>query len=177
MQVAQIPGMSVAVVEHGKVIYVEGFGVRELGKNDPVTPDTLLMIGSSTKPLTTLMMATVVDDGLMQWDTPATSILPAFAVGAAARTAQLKMRHLVCACSGIPGDDTPLFLSGLQTAEDLIQSMRAITPVAEIGEEYQTLFTTHGGQKVQLVPSCNDHPRFIDCLEKLVRERLHPARG
>ena len=47
----------------------------------------------------------------------------------------------------------------------------------EIGEEYQTLFTTHGGQKVQLVPSCNDHPRFIDCLEKLVRERLHPARG
>ena len=42
----------------------------------------------------------------------------------------------------------------------------------EIGEEYQTLFKAKGGEKVQLVPSCNDHPRFIDALEKLVRERL-----
>lgn len=47
----------------------------------------------------------------------------------------------------------------------------------EISEEYQALFVKHGGEKVQLVPSCNDHPRFIDCLEKLVRERIptHPA--
>ncbi len=44
--------------------------------------------------------------------------------------------------------------------------------LVEIGEEYQTLFTAKGGEKVQLVPSCNDHPRFIDGLEKLVRERL-----
>lgn len=42
----------------------------------------------------------------------------------------------------------------------------------EIGEEYQGLFTKLGGQQVQLVPSCNDHPRFIDCLESLVRARL-----
>ena len=42
----------------------------------------------------------------------------------------------------------------------------------EIGEEYQSLFAAQGGETVQLVPSCNDHPRFIDCLEQLVRERL-----
>lgn len=42
----------------------------------------------------------------------------------------------------------------------------------EIREEYQQLFAAQGGETVQLVPSCNDHPRFIDCLEKLVRERL-----
>jgi protoporphyrin/coproporphyrin ferrochelatase len=40
----------------------------------------------------------------------------------------------------------------------------------EIGEEYQELFVEHGGEKVQLVPSSNDHPRFIDCLEDLVRK-------
>jgi ferrochelatase len=44
--------------------------------------------------------------------------------------------------------------------------------VIEIGEEYQDIFVKHGGQKVQLVPSSNDHPRFVDCLEKLVRDRL-----
>jgi len=46
----------------------------------------------------------------------------------------------------------------------------------EVGEDYQALFVKHGGDKVQLVPSCNDHPRFVDCLEKLVRERIPAGR-
>jgi len=44
--------------------------------------------------------------------------------------------------------------------------------IIEIGDEYQEIFESHGGEKVQLVPSSNDHPRFIDCLEDLVRERI-----
>lgn len=44
--------------------------------------------------------------------------------------------------------------------------------IIEIGEEYQELFVSHGGEKVQLVPSSNDHPRFVDGLEQLVREQL-----
>jgi protoporphyrin/coproporphyrin ferrochelatase len=42
----------------------------------------------------------------------------------------------------------------------------------EIGDEYNELLIENGGEKVQLVPSSNDHPRFIDCLEDLVRQRL-----
>lgn len=44
--------------------------------------------------------------------------------------------------------------------------------LVEIGVEYQEDFEKLGGEKVQLVPSTNDHPRFIDCLEDLVRQRL-----
>ncbi|MCL4106671.1 UNVERIFIED_CONTAM: hypothetical protein GTU68_009805 [Idotea baltica] len=41
--------------------------------------------------------------------------------------------------------------------------------VIEIGDEYQEIFASHGGDTVQLVPSSNDHERFIDGLETLVR--------
>lgn len=44
--------------------------------------------------------------------------------------------------------------------------------IIEIGEEYQEIFEQLGGEKVQLVPSSNDHNRFIDGLEELIRERL-----
>ncbi len=44
--------------------------------------------------------------------------------------------------------------------------------LVEIGVEYQEDFEKLGGEKVQLVPSTNDHPRFIDCLEDLVRQRM-----
>lgn len=44
--------------------------------------------------------------------------------------------------------------------------------IVEIGTEYQEIFEENGGDKVQLVPSSNDHSRFIDCLVSLVQERL-----
>lgn len=44
--------------------------------------------------------------------------------------------------------------------------------IVEIGEEYQEIFESHGGQKVQLVPSSNDHPRFIDGLVEMIEKRL-----
>lgn len=44
--------------------------------------------------------------------------------------------------------------------------------VIEIGEEYQELFVKGGGEKIQLVPSSNDHPRFVDGLEEIIRKRL-----
>lgn len=42
----------------------------------------------------------------------------------------------------------------------------------EIGDEYQEIFEEHGGEKVQLVPSCNAHPLFVDGMEKEIRMRL-----
>jgi ferrochelatase len=40
--------------------------------------------------------------------------------------------------------------------------------IIEIGDEYQEIFHTHGGEKVQLVESLNDHPLWIQCLKDLV---------
>jgi ferrochelatase len=44
--------------------------------------------------------------------------------------------------------------------------------IIEIGSEYQEIFEEHGGEKVQLIPSSNDHPLFIKGLEEMIRERL-----
>ena len=44
--------------------------------------------------------------------------------------------------------------------------------IIEIGGEYQEIFEEHGGEKIQLVPSTNDHPKFVDCIEELIKERL-----
>jgi CubicO group peptidase (beta-lactamase class C family) len=63
LAMTNVPGAAVAVVQNGEVVYQQGFGVRELGGSEPVTPETLMMIGSITKPMTATMAATVVDDG------------------------------------------------------------------------------------------------------------------
>ena len=87
-KLANVPGVALAVVQGGKVVLEKGLGVRELGKNDPVTPTTLFMIGSMTKPLTSLMMARLVDRKQFTWDTPVTTLFPSFALGDPDATAQ-----------------------------------------------------------------------------------------
>jgi ferrochelatase len=44
--------------------------------------------------------------------------------------------------------------------------------IIEIGEEYQEIFVKYGGEKVQLVPSCNTNNQFVSGLEQLIRERV-----
>lgn len=45
--------------------------------------------------------------------------------------------------------------------------------IIEIGTEYQEIFEEHGGEKVQLVPSSNDHPLFVEGLVQLIKERMN----
>ncbi len=44
--------------------------------------------------------------------------------------------------------------------------------IIEIGGEYQEIFEEHGGEKIQLVPSSNDHPRFVDCIAEMIEGRV-----
>ena len=73
-----IPGAAVAVVQNGEIVYAQGFGVRELGKDDPITPDTVFVMGSMTKSVTDLMLASLVDGGNIEWDTRVVDIWPDF---------------------------------------------------------------------------------------------------
>ena len=59
-----VPGAAVAVVHNDDVVYERGFGVRELGKPDPITPETVFQIASLAKPISSTVVAAVVGDGL-----------------------------------------------------------------------------------------------------------------
>ena len=58
-----VPGVAIGIVQDGKVVFAGGFGVRELGKPEKVDGDTLFMIASNTKAMTTLLLARLVDEG------------------------------------------------------------------------------------------------------------------
>jgi len=57
MQLAGVPGMAVAIVEHGQVTLARGYGVRRLGSADSVDADTLFEIGSVSKAFTAAALA------------------------------------------------------------------------------------------------------------------------
>lgn len=133
-----VPGAAVAVVQGDEIVYANGFGVRDFESGRPVTPDTQMMIGSTTKSFTTMLMADLVDEGLMDWDTPAVELLPSFALADPAWTEQITVRHLVCNCTGVSQqDEVWLFNAGEMSAEDVIESLETVEIFTGFGEAFQ----------------------------------------
>ena len=64
-----VPGMTVAIVEQGRPSEVRSYGVRRLGEPAKVDEHTLFAIGSTTKAFTTALLAMLVDEGKLTWDT------------------------------------------------------------------------------------------------------------
>ena len=138
MEELEVPGVAIALVQDGDIIYANGFGIRDLNGGEPVTAETLMMIGSSTKSMTTLLMAMLVDQGVFGWDTPVTDILPSFRISDPAVTEQITMRNLVCACTGVPRRDFEWLLNASELdAEDIIESLATFELFTEFGETFQ----------------------------------------
>ena len=134
----EVPGAAVAVIQGQETAFLQGFGVRELGRPEPVTPDTLLRIGSVTKSFSSLLSATLVDAGRLTWDTPLQELLPDFAVADAALTPRLTVKDAFCACSGLPRRDLEfIFDAHALTPERMIASMAQLPLTAPYGTTYQ----------------------------------------
>ena len=133
-----IPGASIGLVQDGKVVFAGGFGVRELGKKEKPDADTLYMIASNTKAMTTLMLARLVDEKKFDWDTKVTTLFPSFKLGDAATTSQVLVKHLICACTGLPRQDMEsLFQFKGVTPESALATLGTMQPTSKFGEMFQ----------------------------------------
>jgi CubicO group peptidase (beta-lactamase class C family) len=138
MKLTGVPGVSVGIYQDGRVVLAEGFGVRELGKPAKVDADTRYMIASNTKALTTLMLAKLVDDKKLTWDTPAVDVLPTFKLGDVDVTHQVLIKHLICACTGMPRQDLEWLLEFNDlTPNKAMAVLGTMQPTSKFGELFQ----------------------------------------
>lgn len=134
----RVPGVGVALVDGPNVVWEGGVGVRRLGSTEPVDAHTRFMIASNTKGMSTLLLATLVDAGKLRWDQPVTELYPSFRLGDEATTRATLVRHLVCACTGLPRKDFAFILKSPDVpATETFQQLAATQPTSKFGELFQ----------------------------------------
>jgi len=89
------PGLAIAVVKDGQVVFTKGYGVRELGKPQPADTHTLFAIGSTTKAMTAALVGMLVDEKKLGWDDPVVKHLPWFQVKDPYLTREITVRDLL----------------------------------------------------------------------------------
>jgi CubicO group peptidase (beta-lactamase class C family) len=122
-----VPGVAIAVVRNDSVVYAKGYGVRELGKSDPVTPHSLFAIGSTSKAFTAAALGILVDEGKVRWDDPVSKYLPSFQLYDPYVTRELTIRDLLTHRSGLSRGDRLWAASGYDRAE-VLRRVRYLRP-------------------------------------------------
>ena len=97
-----VPGMAVAVVKDGGVVFAKGFGFADLDEQKKVDARTLFAIGSSTKAFTATLVGMLVDDGKMSWDDPIAKHVPEFVLDVRSddKAAKATIRDALCHRTG-----------------------------------------------------------------------------
>src|SRR6266850_976756 len=137
-KVVGVPGVAFGVVQDGKVVFADGFGTKELGTSEKPDADTLFMVASNTKAMTTLLLAKLVDEHRLTWQTPVTTLLPSFRLGDTATTQSVLVKHLICACTGMPRQDLEwIFEYGNITPGSSLSLLGSMQPTSKFGELFQ----------------------------------------
>lgn len=167
----KVPGMSIAVVKDGKVLLAKGYGVRELGKDARVDADTLFGAMSTTKAMTAVTMAMLVDERKVSWDDKVIKHLPDFRVADPYITAELRIRDLFTHNGGMGNAD---FLWGWTpelTTDEIVSRMQYARPAYPFrgGYTYQNIMYAVAGQVIEKVSGMP--------WERFVTERLFVPLG
>jgi CubicO group peptidase (beta-lactamase class C family) len=98
-----VPGVAVAIVEHGQVTFARGFGTKHPGEDEPVLPTTLFRIASNTKKHTAVGLLQLVGQGLVDLGEPVTSYAPGFRFALDASWAPaITVEHLLTHTAAMP---------------------------------------------------------------------------
>lgn len=125
MKAFETPGIGVAIVRKGQPAWLKGYGVRTIGKADPVDVHTRFGIASNSKAFTAAALAMLAEEKKLGWDEPLIKYLPEFKMADPAVTGMFTVRDLLVHRSGLPlGAGDLMYFP--QSSADAAQVMRAL---------------------------------------------------
>ncbi|CAN5348162.1 serine hydrolase [soil metagenome] len=147
-----VPGLALAVVKDGKVIFKKGYGVRDNTQPDAVNTETLFSCASTTKAMTAVCMGILVDEGKLKWDDPVSKYLPEYQLFDPYVTRELRIRDLFLHNSGVGNAD---FVWGIMDipVNEILLKMKDVKPSYSFrsGFIYQNIFYIAAGEVIRKV--------------------------
>jgi CubicO group peptidase (beta-lactamase class C family) len=172
-----VPGVGVALIDNGQVVYSKGFGVRNLQTGAPFTPDTVYRIGSVSKAMTSMLAATEVDAGLFNWNTVVRTLRPSFKLPTEQLTDSVEVHDLMGMGTGL-ADIPDVVYSDLFSPRYLWRALRTLPVTASPGTTFlynNTVYAMGGyvGALAQGVPI----PQLLTSYQSAMKTHLFDPVG
>lgn len=166
----QIPGAALAIVKDDQVVFMQAYGVREVGKDLPVTPDTLFAIASCTKAFTAASVGLLVEEGKMAWDDPVRKHIEFFRLADPLAERDVTIRDLLCHRTGLSRHDM-LWIGTTWGEEELLRHIghAKLTQPFRSAFQYNNIMYIAAGHAVGKASKSS--------WEKVVQERIFKPLG
>jgi CubicO group peptidase (beta-lactamase class C family) len=133
MRKQRIPGLALAVLEDGKIVKAQGYGVANIEAKTPVTPETVFKIGSVSKQFIATGIMLLVQDGRLALSDPISRFLD----GTPAAWKDITVRHLLTHTSGIVREGPAFDWFKVQSDAEVITSTYALPLRFTPGEKWE----------------------------------------
>ncbi len=128
------PSISIGIIKDGRTVMCEGFGNRDTDL--PATGKTLYQLASCSKAFTSALVAIMVDQGKLSWDTPLIQYLPNVRFYDDYMTSNLTLRDILSHRSGLPRHEYSWYGTDFNK-EELVFNLRYLEPNKPIRTKFQ----------------------------------------
>jgi CubicO group peptidase (beta-lactamase class C family) len=171
----EVPGAVVGIIENDTVVYLKGFGVREIGKPAKVDPDTRFQVASISKYFNAAGIGTLVEEGKLDWDTPVVTYLPGFALNDTYAGEHTTLRDLLTHRTGLRAYDGGLLGRVGYSNKEMLEKMRYLQPGASFRENGQ--YSNAGFFIAGEVAAAADNRSWEDLIDARIIRPLNMTRS
>jgi CubicO group peptidase (beta-lactamase class C family) len=166
-----LPGVALAVIENGEIIYARGYGIA--GDGLPMTSQTPMLIGSQSKSFTALATAQLVEQGRLDLSAPVQSYLPWFRVADEAASSSITLNHLLHHTSGLSDAGFSVILPPATSLEQAVRSLAQARLTAPVGSKHQ--YFNLGYSVLSLIIETVSGQAYADIIQKQILTPLGMA--
>ncbi len=132
-----LPGLSLAIIRNGEVVFLKGYGVKELGKPDKVDENTIFAVASNTKAFTGTAIAMLESEGKLSIEDKITKYFPDFMLYDTLASQLVTIKDLLTHRIGLGTFEGDFITWGTTfTRAELINKLRYVKPVYGFRDGY-----------------------------------------
>jgi len=133
---SKTPGAAIAIVKDSTIIYLKGFGVREVGERDSVNVNTVFRIASVSKCFASFLTGILVEEKRINWDDQVVQYLPEFELNSPEQTQKLKIKHVLSHSTGLPFHAYTNLVEDGQPLTEMLSQLKDVPLASNVGELY-----------------------------------------
>jgi len=135
-QESHTPGAAIAVVYDSTIVYIKGFGLRNVYRPDSVDINTVFRIASVSKCFASFLAGSLVEDSLLAWNDTVVHYLPTFQLKPREETAKLTIRHVLSHSTGLPYHAFTNMVEEGASLDSMLSWLRNINLATPVGKAY-----------------------------------------
>jgi beta-lactamase class C len=169
------PGAAVAIIRDTSIVFLKGFGLKQVGLPDPIDVNTVFRLGSVSKSISSVLAGTLVSKHLINWDDPIVKYIPQFELKSKEQGDKLTIRHVLSHTTGLPYHAYTNMIEEHLPFDTLMAYLKQVDLFGEPGQYYS--YQNVGYSLIGKVIEAATHQSFEDALKENVFNPLHMRNG